>query len=162
MNGSLGTVSKGQLKRMMYKDFDEHITRESGRVGHFARVLGATRFRKMKNDEDAARVKNRACADLQVPSTHNPRFYRNKRTTRTSNFPQFTLSPRNPQFCCNKRTARTLALFQPPTTLPDRSTSSPSLANPLKRARKSRSDSGVRRKKPAQIPGVNSFKANTW
>lgn len=166
---------------MIYKSFDDHITRKHGIVieGWPLRAFenpsaigsqielnilfnawqtGATRFRKMTTDEHLAWVESRA--NSEPPSTHAVGFPPQEMSiTPPTNSPAML-----PAQAHNKETS-----LAPPTNLPafhvssfgiislESATNPQTSSNPSKRPRKTRSDKGKPRKKPSQIEGTSTF-----
>lgn len=181
---------------MIYKDFDQHITRKHGiivegwplpkfdnpsaigsqvELGILLRSWqkGATRFRKMKDDEFTVWLQNRARADLQLPSTGTANLQ--PPSTNAANFQppstnaanlQSTVSPSqtygqdiSPTLAMDHSTGSFgIISFDSPTPL---ATGSNGQVNPPKKPRKTRSDKGMPRKKPPQLPGTSTFQAST-
>ena len=172
LNNPPGHISKGAAHRMIYKNFDDHITRKHGiviegwplrtfenpssvgsqmelRVLLNAWNTGATRFHKLTDDEHIAWVENRAslepsssAAHLPSTSSSSPPEEHGQRDHATATAPPVTVAPFN------------IVHFESPTT-------PPTATNIPKKPRKTRSDKGKPRKKAVQIPGGNIFRAGT-
>lgn len=173
LDNPLGAVSKGEALRMIYKNFNDHITRKHGviiegwplpvfdnpsAIGSQVELnvllrawqSGATRFRKMSEDEYMAWMENRtssqpplATATIGSSPEISPPEGRNQDTgiTPPSDQPSF-------------HTTFNVMSLEPAAT-PRTSNNAP------KKPRKTRSDKGKPRKKPSQVPGANVFHAST-
>ena len=170
-----GDISKNEVNRMYYKNFDQHITRKHGIVieGWPLRTFdnpsaigsqvelkvllgswetGAMRFRKMSNEEHMAWVEGHAEAEPACTATDSavtlscPSQNANPDLTPAASSP----APRQPFNIIN---------FESPSATPTRTESSSGVS---KRPRKTRSDKGKPRKKAkaSHIPGVDVFRTS--
>ena len=156
---------------MIYKNFDEHITRKHGvivegwplplfnnpsaigsqlELGVLIRAwqTGATRFRKMSEDEFMAWMESRSPSQPPFTATGVPPEI--PPSGGYNQDPNITPPPNQPSF----HTALNVMSLQPAAT-PWTS------GNVPKKPRKTRSDKGKTRKKPSQVPGASVFDANT-
>ena len=166
---------------MIYKNFDDHITRKHGIVieGWPLRLFdnpsaigsqvelnvllnawqtGATQFCRMTADEHMAWVES--CAKSEPPSTHAVGFPPHE----TSTVPPAGIPAMPPSQPQNEETSLTLPTNPPAfhtlsfSVISLESAATPQTSsNPSKRPRKTQSDKGKPRKKPSQIQGTNTF-----
>lgn len=176
-----GLISKNDVNRMYYKNFDEHITRKHGIVieGWPLRTFdnpsaigsqvelkvllnswqtGTTRFRIMSTEEHMAWVEN--CAESERAPTIMDCL---AATPSLQSPPQHgdldptpATNPPAPQQPFN------VISFESSSTTPASAnpTSGTSTSGTSKRPRKVRSDRGKPRKRASQVPGTNVFHAN--
>ena len=172
LNYILGAISKGDANRMMYKDFDEHITRKHGiivedwplRVFNNPSAIGsqvelnillrawqtgATRFHKMTEDEHMAWLENRCSSE--PPSTGAASFLPATPPPEARNQDTAPIPLTNPSMFHSSFNVISLE----PAPTPQTSNNAP------KKPRKTRSDKGKPRRKGSQIPGANVFHAST-
>ena len=168
LNNTLGTISKGEVNRMMYKNFEENITRKHGilieawplqsfenpsAIGSQVELnvllrawqTGATWFRRMAEDEYMAWVEKRAnlatsSADF-LPTIQPPEVHNpDASPTPPTNLPVLPSS-------FNISSFESAAILE--------------ISNSAaKKPRKTRSDKGKPRKKASQIPGASVFNAS--
>jgi hypothetical protein len=173
-------ISKGDAKRMIYKNFDDHITRKHGIVIEswpleaFAnpssigsqlelKVLlnawqtGATRFRRMGVDEHMKWVENHAESEGPSPLVTRPL---------PNPLPLLPLEQHNHQDPAPPTSPPashepfSVIQFGLPTTAPTNTNSAGIVPMP-KKPRKTRSDKGKSRRKTAQVLGAGIFHTST-
>lgn len=171
-----GAITKGDANRMIYKNFDDHITRKHGIVieGWPLRTFenpssigsqvelqvllnawktGATRFRKMDVKEHMVWVENHTNSDppssLVAPL---PSISPSPESLVTQNSQDHTPGPA--AISSMSDTPFNIVHFESPATLPTRTN------NISKKPRKTRSDKGKPRKRGVQMSGENTFQAN--
>lgn len=168
IDGTLGAISKGDANRMIYKNFDEHITRKHGiivegwplpvfdnpsAIGSQVELnillrawqTGATRFRRMAEDEHMAWIERRANIETPLAATSLP-----------SMVPPSSAHNEDP----TSAPSTSSSTFQMSFNLvsPEPSATPQITGKDLpKKTRKVRSDKGKPRKKSSQIPGAGSF-----
>ena len=173
LNDLLGAITKDHVNRMIYKNFDEHITRKHGiviegwplhtfenpssigsqmelKVLLNAWKTGATRFRKMTVEEHLAWIENRANNDPPSSVVVHPPPASSLPSPMDHGYQD--LAPATTPWAPD--TPFNVIDFGSPATPPTGTTSTNSIP---KKTRKVRSDRGKPRKKAAQIPGVNVF-----
>jgi len=177
LNNSPGTISKQQVNRMIYKNFEGNITRKHGiviegwplstfdnpssigsqvelKVLLNAWQTGATRFRKMTTEEHMAWVEEHAKSELpSARATHPPPAPSQPPPPAQHN--DHDLGPAMDPPALDG--AFSTIQFEPPTALPGADTTQ----RVPKKSRKVRSDKGKPRKRTSQIPGVGTFHAGT-
>lgn len=172
IDGAPGTISKGDANRMIYKNFDQHITRKHGiivegwplhtfdnpsAIGSQVELnillrawqTGATRFRRMTADEHMAWVESHANSEIPpIAAVNLPP------AVPSSEVPNEDPTPVPPT---------DFAMFQTSfNIIPLESSATPQAGNPVpKKTRKVRSDKGKPRKKTSQAPGTSTFHAST-
>jgi hypothetical protein len=177
LNDPAVEVSKGDANRMFYKNFDQNITRKHGiviegwplstfdnpssvgsqlelKVLHNSWHTGATRFRKMGDEEHMAWVEN--CAQLKSPSplvTHS----------QSSTLSSPPLEQNNSQDPALPTSPRVLHLpmleviqFEQSAALPPNPDPVGHIPKP-KKPRKTRSNKGKSRRKGSQVLGADAF-----
>jgi len=176
LNGLPGVISKGQAARMIYKNFDKHITRKHGiviegwplstfdnpsaigsqmelKILLNAWQTGATRFRKMSTDEHIAWVEGRTSPEPPSTSLTNPPPTPLPSLPLQHNDPDLTLAINPPSL------HPPFFHFESPAALPISTNSTPRMPG---KPRKTRSDKGKPRKRATQAPGMSVFSASAF
>lgn len=167
LNDLQGAISKGQVNRMNYKNF-EHITRKHGivvegwplpvfdnpsSIGSQVELqvllrawqTGATRFRKMTAEQHMSWVESRA---EPPPPLDAPPALLPPSSTHDGDEDLVTLAMNH----STSHASLNIISFEPPTTP---LVGVPSTVNMPKKPRKTRSDKGKPRKKASQVLGAN-------
>jgi hypothetical protein len=179
----LGAITGNQANRMIYKNFDEHITRKYGVVidGWPLRTFdnpssigsqvelkvllnawqtGATRFRKMSVKEHMVWVEGRADSEPPgtLPTHPTPALPPSPPSPSSSPLPPTQHNEPDLTLAVNPPLLHTPFIhFEPPATPPVSMNTVPGIS---KRQRKTRSDKGKPRKRASQIPGADIFSAS--